>query len=552
MLEGRRKKFGILKILGIAAGLMVAAVIALPFVLNANQFRPALESKLTQVLGREVKVGNLNLSLVTGSLEADEIAIADDPKFGRVPFVHAKSLHAGVEMRPLVFSRMINITSILLEKPEVTLVRTASGDWNFSGLGSGQGATPQDKSGERGVQMAVGKIAIKSLRVADGRVTVVSGGRRPKSYLFDQVNITVRNLSFASVFPFTLTAIVPGGGNAKLDGTAGPLNNSDLSLTPFDAAFALDHFDLVASSFVEPEAGLNGLFSFDCRLVSDGKRARSMGKARVDKLQLVKAGSPAGRPVSLEYSLAHDLLNQSGVFNDLKVSCNKAVAQLHGSYDLRGDDLVIKTKLRGEGMPVEDLEELLQAAGVVLPRGASLQGGTLSLDVDTEGPLEKMVTSGTVNLAGTRLVGYDLGAKVATVASLAGFRPGPVTEIGKLASGVRLTQEGIKVNDFILIMPSLGELTGNGMVAANQELEFKMMARLNPSGGIAGGLARLTRNNRLDVPFFIRGTSSDPRFVPDVKGVAGGLLDSITKRDVSKLEGLFGGGSQDPTGKKKK
>jgi AsmA protein len=552
MLEQRRKKFGPLKILAIAAVIMVAAIIALPFVLDANQFRPALESKLTHALGREVKVGNLKLSLVTGSLEADDIAIADDPKFSRSPFVHAQSLYAGVEMRPLIFSRMVNITSISLEKPEVTLVRTASGDWNFSSLGNGPSAKPGGKPGEAGVQAAPDKVSIESLRVADGRVTVLRGGGRQKPYRLDKVNITAHNLSFASVFPFTLTAVMPGGGNAKLDGTAGPLNHSDLSLTPFDAAFALDHFDLVASGFVEPDAGLGGLFDFNCSLVSDGKHAQSKGKARVDKLQLVKAGSPAGRPVSLEYSLTHDLPNQSGIFSDIKVSCNKAVARLSGSYDMRGDDLVLKMKLRGEGMPVQDLEALLPAAGVVLPRGASLQGGILSLEVDTEGPLEKMVTTGTVSLAGTRLSGYDLGAKVATVASLAGFKAGPVTEIEKLASGVRLTQEGITLNGFILIAPSLGELTGDGVVGANHALEFKMMARLNPSGGIGGGLAWLTRSNRLNVPFFIRGTASDPKFVPDLKGAAGGLLDSITKKDGSKSEGALGGVLQDPPGKKKK
>ncbi len=105
----------ILKILAIILGVLIVLVIALPFFIDANTFRPKLESELTEALGRQVKVGNLSLSLLSGGVSADNISIADDPAFSKSPFVQAKSLKVGVEMIPLIFSKTLNVTDLTLE-----------------------------------------------------------------------------------------------------------------------------------------------------------------------------------------------------------------------------------------------------------------------------------------------------------------------------------------------------------------------------------------------------------------------------------------------------
>ena len=84
-----------------------------------------LESDLTAALGRPVKVGNLSLSLLSGSVAADDISIADDPAFSQSPFVQAKSLKVGVELIPLIFSKTLNVTDLTLNQPEISLVKSA-------------------------------------------------------------------------------------------------------------------------------------------------------------------------------------------------------------------------------------------------------------------------------------------------------------------------------------------------------------------------------------------------------------------------------------------
>ena len=85
----------ILKIAGIVVAALIVIAIAMPLFVNVNSYRPQIESSLTSALGRPVKVGNLSLSILTGSVEADQLSIADDPKFGNSPFLQAKTLKVG-------------------------------------------------------------------------------------------------------------------------------------------------------------------------------------------------------------------------------------------------------------------------------------------------------------------------------------------------------------------------------------------------------------------------------------------------------------------------
>ena len=78
-----------------------------------------------------------------------------------------------------------------------------------------------------------------------------------------------------------------------------------------------------------------------------------------------------------------------------------------------------------------------------------------------------------------------------------------------------------------MVIPSMGELSGVGKIAADQSLDFTMRALLKPSGGVVGGLTKLTGGNALNLPFFVRGTASDPKFVPDTRRAAGSILGSV-------------------------
>jgi AsmA protein len=121
----------LLRIAGIAIALVLLIALALPFFINANQFRPVLEERLSAALGREVKIGDLKLSLFSGGASASDVTVADDPAFSKDPFLRAKALAVGVELWPLITSRQLNVTSLTIDQPEISVLQSADGDWNL-------------------------------------------------------------------------------------------------------------------------------------------------------------------------------------------------------------------------------------------------------------------------------------------------------------------------------------------------------------------------------------------------------------------------------------
>ena len=124
-----------LKVVLIVVGVFIVILFVAPFLIPVNQFRPTIEEKASAVLGRKVELGNLSLSLLSGSVSAESLSIGDDPKFSSTPFLTAKSLNVGVEILPLIFSKTLNVTGITIASPQVTLLHNAAGVWNYSTLG---------------------------------------------------------------------------------------------------------------------------------------------------------------------------------------------------------------------------------------------------------------------------------------------------------------------------------------------------------------------------------------------------------------------------------
>ncbi len=521
-----------LKIIGIVVAVILLVVIALPFLINVNSFRPKLESELSSALGRQVKVGNLSLSILSGSVSAEDLSISDDPAFSKDPFIRAKALKVGVEVMPLIFSKILHITDVTLDRPEISLLRDAAGKWNFSSLGNKSEAATKPAAPESPSSTA--NLSVSKLDVKDGRLSVNRANSSIKPHVYDNVNISVRDFSLTSQFPFTMAANLPAGGSLKLDGKAGPINSSDVSASPLEAQVHVKGLDLAASGFVDPSTGIAGLADFDGTLSSDGKLARTSGTLKADKLKLASKGSPAGRPVEIKYATDYDLQKQSGTLTQGDVSLGKALAKLTGTYQSQGESTLLNMKLNADGMPVDDLQAMLPALGIILPSGSSLQGGTLSANLGIAGPADKLVITGPIRLAQTKLARFNLASKMSAISALSGTQTGSDTSIQNLSTDARVAPEGVRTQNINLTIPALGTVTGDGTISPGGALNYKMNASL--SGGAVTGLTQLAGigGKGGSIPFFIQGTTSDPKFMPDVEGMVGSQLKGG-------LGGLLGG-----------
>jgi AsmA protein len=544
-----------IKIIAIIVAVLLVVAVALPFVIDVNHFRPEIEQQLSAALGRQVKLGNMNLSILGGSVSAADLSIADDPGFSKQPFIQAKGLEVGVELMPLIFSKTLNVTNLTIDHPQVSLLKDAKGRWNFSSLGAKAGTadphpapapapakktTIKPNAPASNPELSVGKLEIK-----DGSVMMANISSRAKPQVFPNVNVTVQNFSFTASFPFTLSADLPGGGGVKLEGTAGPIPATDAALTPLHAKVAVNKLNLAASGFVDPASGIAGIADFNGTVTSDGRQAKSNGTASVDKLKVSPKGSPAARTVELKYATTHDLEKDSGDLTQGDVTIGKALAKLTGTYQMQGETTVVNMKLAAPNMPVDDLEAMLPAMGVTLPSGSSLQGGTLSANFTIVGPVDKLVINGPVQLANTKLVGFNLGSKMSAISALSGAKTGSDTVIQNFSTDAHVAPEGISTQNVNLNIPSLGEVTGSGTISPQNELNYHMNAKV--SGGAMGGVMQLagmsSGKNSAGIPFFIQGTTADPKFIPDVKGMLSNQFGGKQGADslVNGITGLLGG-----------
>jgi AsmA protein len=156
------------------------------------------------------------------------------------------------------------------------------------------------------------------------------------------------------------------------------------------------------------------------------------------------------------------------------------------------------------------------------------------MDFAAEGPLDRLVINGPLNITGTHLSGYNLGSKLGAIAAFTGNKGSTDTLIQTFSSALRVAPEGIRADNIVLDVPSLGTVTGNGVIGADNSLNFKMLLKLSGGAnnllGSLSGMASGGQSNGL--PFLIQGKTSSPEFRPAlgdaVKGnLQGTLLQAV-------------------------
>jgi AsmA protein len=513
-------------IAAIAGGIILILLIAIPFLLNADNYRPRIQAMLSDATGRQVTLGHLSFSLFTGSLVADQLSIADDPAFSRQPFVQAKEVRIGIEVGPLVFHKQVLIRSITIDTPKISLIQNKANVWNYASIGN---STKRANKAE--TQSSMPNLSIGVLEVKDGQVTITDLGEPTPPRVLQNVKAKVSDFSLTTPFTYSLSASFPGNGTVSVDGKGGPFNQADASKTPLTAKVEVKHVDLVAGGFVPPSAGIAGIADVNANISSNGQTARIQGTIEASQLKLAANGSPAPRPVHVNFAVNQNLASPSGQLQNTTLAFGKALFNIAGTYRTQGAKTNLNVTAATHGAPVNDLEAFLPSLGIQMPSGSKLQGGTLTTTLAVTGTSDAPVIAGPVRLDNTQLAGFDLGSKMAAVTALTGGgKTGNVTTVRVLSLNLREAGGALQAQNILLDVTGLGTATGNGTVSAAKALNFNVVAKLSQTGaagmatsalsmigGNVGGAASNALKN--GVPVAITGTASNPVITPDMRAL---------------------------------
>lgn len=194
----------LLGILAVVAIIIVGGIVALPFVIDPNQFRPQIEAQAKEALGRELKLnGPIKLTFWPNiGLETTDVRLANAPGGQAKELATLKSLVVSVQLMPLL-SRNLAVDAFVLNEPVINLEVDRAGKPNWV-LGGTQPAAKPAPSGAGSSQ--IGAIKLGDVRLVNGRIGYANLQTGDKHQL-DQVNAQVKLPGMDSPLAVTGSAV---------------------------------------------------------------------------------------------------------------------------------------------------------------------------------------------------------------------------------------------------------------------------------------------------------------------------------------------------------
>ena len=130
--------------------LMAAALVAVPFLVDTPRVQALIASNASQALGRPVKFRSMSISVLPlPAVTLHGLEIAEDPQFGKEPFVRLETGNVRLKLLPLVRGR-VELGDVILKKPVINVIQTADGRMNISTLApGGREPAPEPRPGDR-------------------------------------------------------------------------------------------------------------------------------------------------------------------------------------------------------------------------------------------------------------------------------------------------------------------------------------------------------------------------------------------------------------------
>ncbi len=275
------------RILLICAGvlaLLVAVIVALPFLVPVDAYRTRIEEAATAATGRQLKIeGPLHLTIFPEpGVAANKVTLANAPGATAPHFASMESLRVGFRLIPLLLGRL-EVSQVTLEKPVIHLEASGDGSGNWVLGGKSPPNVSAVESAGGGVAAAA-RARFQGVKINDGTIDYrddSTGVIRALKHINLMVGITSLDE------PVTIDgSLVADGQTISLDARITSLKAlMGRSATPVDLSLTSD---LVQASFKG-------------ELARDSAR----GTLKLDTPSLRRLAAWAGKPLTPGAGLGH-------------------------------------------------------------------------------------------------------------------------------------------------------------------------------------------------------------------------------------------------------
>jgi AsmA-like protein len=262
-----RWTLGIVAVLVILLGVALAAV---PYLVDTPRVQALIATNASQALGRPVHFASLSIAVLPlPAVELHGLEVAEDPRFGKEPFLKLDTGRIRLKLGPLLAGR-VELGEFLLKKPVISVIQQPDGRLNIATLGATREARAQSRTPRGGVPGgeggegpgAGGMLVGSSVKIEDGVVIYVAQGTSgpPARYRVEGLDLKLDGGGSALGFKGDAT-VKPGDLALKItDGTIGVGGARTLSEAPVRAKLAIESKDIteLAAVAAGPAAAIGG------------------------------------------------------------------------------------------------------------------------------------------------------------------------------------------------------------------------------------------------------------------------------------------------------
>lgn len=387
--------------------LVVVLVVALPSIINVNQYRGQIQAELQKQLNRPVQLGNMSLSVMPLAVKVDNVTIGEDPSFhSNAPFAQVQQLDVHVELFPLL-AKKIQVSSLTLEKPKIELIRDASGVWNFASLGQ-KTAAPAKAAGQPGAQP--GGFELSKLSIADGQIAVTDYQKHQSRAVYDHIDLTLKDFAPNQPFSLDVTAHLPGKGTQTLElsGKGGPVNDAQLINTPFSGTVKLNEVSLAgAQKFLNTQALENSdaVMTGSTDFSTGGGKASAKGSIKLN--DAVIHGVQVGYPIEANFNVNDDLNSDIIQISQFALKLGSTPVSVDGTLNTKPNPMIVNVNVNASDASIQEMARLAAAFGVAFSPNTKI-AGQITAKVHAQGPTDHLALNGTVNGRNLDVTGNDI------------------------------------------------------------------------------------------------------------------------------------------------
>jgi hypothetical protein len=537
-----------LMIAGGAVAFVLLLGLILPLFINVDRWRPDIVAAIAERTGREVTLGKIHARLLpTAAIVVDGFQLGNPKDFGGGNLLSVVRIHAGVTLLPLLGGH-IHITSVTLDRPELNLTENQDGHTNYT-------FPKETKSSARGAAGGTEASSgfsldkIESVTLDNAEVTleqIPSRGSKPfRTIAAHKVNVSLGNITLdadavkqwqgeanlggvsvemgalAVPVEFDSGKVKLGGGvlDADFRFHAGKIADARGKLHVADVTNAITTFEIST-----PELNADALLA---SIRSTPETRRSAGTNLTN--EFLAQGKITAERVAWSPYLGGNANAEIKVYGD-RMEVMPASMVLYGGTlqftartDARQTPERFSANLR---LTTLDLGRML---AVTTGRMKGKMTGLAELDLQmfgsTGGVWQKSLTgSGKFSIRDGKLPGVNLAGALGSLAKAAGMNE---TSFSLIAGDLGIGDARVTTKETKMDSSSGTVILSGGFSLLDQSMSFDGKATLAPSGagaipvelitGLLGGGAN-GQVTSITVPFSLRGTLSDPHFLPG-KGI---------------------------------